>query len=90
MVKRKTQHQQRMRAIIARSKPACHICGKPIDYEANHLDPNSFVIDHVIPLAKGGEDALTNVKAAHRLRSCNSLKRAKDYAPIVRRSPSLN
>jgi 5-methylcytosine-specific restriction endonuclease McrA len=66
LVKRNTTQQMRMRATIARSKPACHICGQAIDYSLPYSDPKCFVIDHVIPLAKGGEDALSNVRAAHR------------------------
>jgi 5-methylcytosine-specific restriction endonuclease McrA len=84
---RSSANAKRFRAIIARTKAACHICGGPIDYTLPYLDPMAFVIDHVIPLHKGGEDALTNIKAAHR--SCNSKKRARIVAPIVRRSGSL-
>lgn len=64
---RNTTHQARMRATIKAARPACHICGKPINYTLTSPHPESFVIDHVIPLAKGGEDALSNVRAAHRL-----------------------
>ena len=66
MIKRNTATRDRDRARIARDKPACHICGKAIDYTLPHLDPMSFVVDHVIPLIKGGPDALANKKAAHR------------------------
>jgi 5-methylcytosine-specific restriction endonuclease McrA len=31
-----------------------------------YLDPMAYVVDHIIPLAKGGEDALPNKQAAHR------------------------
>lgn len=79
---------RRFRSIIARSKPACHICGQPILYDASHLDPKSFVIDHVIPIQKGGADDISNIKAAHR--ECNSKKRARLVAPIIRRSGSLD
>jgi len=48
----------------------------------------SFVVDHVIPLAKGGLDIMENKKAAHR--ACNSTKRARLVAPIVRRSGTLS
>ena len=89
MTRRNTTQRDRLRRHIARDKPACHICGEPIDYTLPHLDPRAFVIDHVIPLDKGGEDALSNVKAAHRLRGCNSKKRARLVAPIVRRSGTL-
>ncbi|MFK0002547.1 HNH endonuclease [Paenarthrobacter sp. NPDC090522] len=88
MIKRDSANRHRMRARIKRDQPACHICGKAIDYTLPHLDPWSFVIDHVVPLAKGGADAMGNVKAAHR--QCNSKKRARIVAPIVRRSGSLD
>jgi len=87
MVKRNTATRDRDRARIARDKPACHLCGVAIDYTLHHLDPMSFVVDHVMPLAKGGADAMDNKKAAHR--ECNSKKRARIVAPIVRRSGTL-
>lgn len=86
--KRSDQLRKKHRAIIARTKAACHICGNPIDYTLTYPHPESFVIDHVVPIAKGGSDELHNKKAAHA--GCNSKKRARDYAPIVRRSNSLN
>ena len=86
-VKRNVRQQQIDRQRIARAQPACHICGEAIDYQADWLDPRSFVVDHVIPLAKGGSDSIDNKKAAHR--SCNSTKRARLVAPIVRRSGAL-
>lgn len=87
MVKRNTATRDMHRARIARDKPACHICGQAIDYTLHYLDPWAFVVDHIIPLAKGGADILENKKAAHR--ECNSKKRARLVAPIVRRSGSL-
>lgn len=87
-VKRSSANRARNRARIARDKPACHICGAAIDYTLPHLDPMAYVIDHVIPLAKGGRDAIDNLKAAHR--ECNSKKRARTVATIVRRSGSLD
>ena len=86
--KRNTTQRDRLRARIARSKPACHICGEAIDYTLHYLDPKSFVIDHVVPLTRGGADTIDNVKAAHR--DCNSTKRARLVAPIVRRSGALD
>lgn len=84
---RNTARRDRDRAIIKRTGAACHICGEPIDYSLDWLDPRAFVVDHVVPLAKGGLDILDNKKAAHR--SCNSTKRARVIAPIVRRSGAL-
>ena len=88
MVKRNSATRDKHRARIARDQPACHICGSSIDYTLPHLDPMSFVVDHVVPLAKGGPDVIENKKAAHR--ECNSKKRARLIAPIVRRSGTLS
>ena len=86
--KRNSALRNKHRARVARDKPACHICGKAIDYRLPHLDPWSFVLDHVKPLKLGGSDTLDNKAAAHR--ECNSKKRARMIAPIVRRSGSLD
>lgn len=85
---RSSARRKRFRAALAASGAACHICGQPIDYALPHLDPMAFVVDHVKPLARGGTDTRDNVAAAHR--SCNSTKRARLVAPIVRRSGSLD
>lgn len=84
---RGSTQDKRDRARIRATKAACHICGEPIDYELGYLDPKSFVVDHIEALARGGADHISNKAAAHR--DCNSIKRARPYAPIVRRSGSL-
>ena len=86
--KRNSALRNKHRARVARDKPACHICGKDIDYTLKSPDPWSFVLDHVTALKNGGADTIENKKAAHR--ECNSKKRARVYAPIVRRSGSLD
>lgn len=85
---RNTTRRDHHRAIIRRRHEACGICGRPIDYELPATDPKSFVVDHKIPLSKGGTDTLDNKQAAHR--DCNSRKRARLLASIVKRSGSLN
>lgn len=85
---RNTTTVDRHRKIIAKAKPPCALCGEPIDYDLPHLDPYSFVVDHVVPLNRGGTDTLDNVQAAHR--SCNRSKGDRiDGGPILRRSGSL-
>lgn len=84
---RNKNNAQRFRKIIAKTKANCHICGKPIDYTLPHLDPGAFVVDHIKPLKLGGADTLSNAAAAHR--ECNSKKRARAFAPIIRRSGAL-
>ena len=88
MVRRSTTQRDRDRQRIRRTRPACHICGQPIDYTAPHLDPGAYVVDHLIPLAKGGPDTLANKAAAHR--ACNRAKGTRHHAPIVRRSNTLD
>lgn len=80
------QHK-RHREQVKRARPACYICGKAIDYSLPRYDPGSFVLDHLVPLSRGGADTLENKAAAHW--ACNDAKRARDYAPIVRRSGSV-
>ena len=87
MVRRNSQQQERMRKRIAATRAACHICGRPVDYSLKWPDPMCFVVDHVVPIAKGGAHDITNGKAAHA--SCNSTKRARLVAPIVKRSGSF-
>ena len=65
-MKRNTTTRDRHRQAIAATRAACHICGQPIDYTLRSPHPDSFEIDHVIPLTRGGADALSNVRAAHR------------------------
>lgn len=67
---RHTTRRNRHRKIIARGRPPCHLCGGEIDYDAeDHLAPNAFVIDHLVPLSRGGADTLDNLAPAHR--GCN-------------------
>ena len=85
---RNTAQRDRDRATIRRTKAACHICGQAIDYNAPHLDPGEFVVDHLVPRSRGGPDTLDNKAAAHRRR--NAAKGTRLVAPIVRRSGSLD
>ena len=72
---RNTTQRDRDRAAIRRTKPPCGICEGEIDYSLHYLDPMAYVVDHIVPLAKGGEDNLSNKQAAHR--SCNRTKSDK-------------
>lgn len=72
---RNTTVRDRDRRAIARTKPPCGICETEIDYTLPHTDPMSFVVDHIVPLAKGGTDTLDNKQAAHR--TCNRTKSDK-------------
>lgn len=88
MTPRNSAQAKRDRERIRRTGAACHICGQPIDYTLRTPDPRSFEVDHIVPLKRGGADTITNKAAAHR--ECNSKKRARRVAPIIRRSGALN
>lgn len=94
MVRRNSAMQNRMREHVRRIGGNCHICGAPIDYTIPYYlpgtrkpNPEAFVADHVIPIDKQGAHDKTNARPAHW--RCNSKKRARITAPIVRRSGSL-
>jgi 5-methylcytosine-specific restriction endonuclease McrA len=58
----------------------CHICEKEIDLNASRQVgkpgwENGLHIDHVIPLSKGGNDTIENVRPSHG--QCNIVKWAK-------------
>lgn len=78
---RPTTIRDKHRAHIKRDRPPCHICGTPIDYDADWLSPLSFTVDHIIPLAKGGPDTLDNKAAAHR--ACNRSKSDKTEVDVL-------
>jgi 5-methylcytosine-specific restriction endonuclease McrA len=75
MAARNTATRDRDRAYIRRTKPACGICQGEIDYNLHWRDPMSFVVDHIVPLARGGSDTRDNKQAAHR--HCNRQKSDK-------------
>lgn len=79
------RRQERNAKILAASD-VCHICGHP---EAD-------AVDHVTALARGGsDDDPTNLKPAHHKpcptcgHRCNLEKGDRAWAPIIRRSRSL-
>ena len=85
--KRSTTIRDKHRAQIKRGHPACSICGQPIDYTLTWPEPGAFVVDHIVPINRGGEDVLANKQAAHA--SCNRAKSDRDHAPIIKRSGAL-
>lgn len=71
------------RAYIAeRDGWRCGICGGRVSPDRSHPDPLAPSIDHVVPLARGGTNDLSNLQLAH-LR-CNLRKRAVEgwTAPV--------
>lgn len=55
------------------SQDVCALCGKPIDKTLKYPDPGAPVVDHIIPLNKGGHPcAMDNLQLTHA--RCNRLK----------------
>ncbi|MGW6741646.1 HNH endonuclease [Streptomyces sp. NPDC055025] len=71
------------RAVLDRDGWVCQLCLQPIDPAVAWPASLSPSVDHVIPLAKGGLHAMTNVQAAHL--GCNSRKgdRVEDDRELV-------
>lgn len=59
---------RRLAARLKREEQVCWICGQWIDPELKSPHPMSFSVDHVVPLALGGE-LMGEARAAHRV--CN-------------------
>lgn len=59
--------------IFERDRWRCQLCGGKVDRGVSVPHPESPVIDHILPLARGGRDEVRNVHCAHF--RCNSLKR---------------
>ncbi|WP_088818490.1 HNH endonuclease signature motif containing protein [Kytococcus aerolatus] len=60
--------RKRIAARVRAGEP-CGLCGEPIDLGLRYPDPRSFVVDHIIPTARGGSDDYTSLRPAHA--SCN-------------------
>lgn len=60
------------REILNRDQWVCQLCAHPIDPTLQHPDPMSATLDHIIPIARGGEHSRANAQSAHRI--CNMRK----------------
>lgn len=60
------------RAIFERDGWRCQLCGVDVQRETVVPQPWAPVVDHVVPLAKGGTHEPANAQTAHYL--CNSIK----------------
>jgi 5-methylcytosine-specific restriction endonuclease McrA len=66
--RRRDQFVEHVEAFVVydRDSGMCGICGLPVER-------TDFHVDHIVPLARGGEHSYANVQAAHPL--CNASKR---------------
>ena len=74
---------QKAKKIIFASQSVCGICGRPVNFDKKFPDPWSATLDHIIPIAKGGDPAnLENLQLAHL--ACNRLKSSKILEPQLK------
>ena len=57
------------RLVVARDGARCRRCGAPIDVRLGGLDPLGLTLGHIVPVSRGGTDALANLAPEHR--ACN-------------------
>lgn len=62
------------RIVVARAAGACEYCRAPVRFAVQ-----SFSVEHIYPLVKGGDDSLDNLALA--CQGCNGHKHAKTKAP---------
>lgn len=80
--RRKRRHRARLRSvrtedyrsadIFERDGWRCHLCKRLVSRSKVVPHPLAPVVDHLVPIAKGGDDVQANIACAHFL--CNSLK----------------
>lgn len=58
--------------VFERDGWVCGICHVRVDSSVVWPAPGSAVLDHIVPLAKGGEHSMGNVQLAHA--KCNNIK----------------
>lgn len=60
--------------IARRDGYRCKLCRRKVDMQLKAPHPKSPTVDHIVPLAQGGDDTRVNVQLAHW--GCNSRKGA--------------
>lgn len=69
---------EKNRRIVLATREVCGICGRPVDKSLKFPDPMSAVVDHIIPINKGGSpDDIDNLQLAHMC--CNRAKSDKIF-----------
>ena len=73
------EHTPRMK-VFERDGWVCQLCGLPVDKSLKFPDRASATLDHIVPLALGGEHSMRNVQLAHF--ACNVGKSGRsEYVP---------
>jgi len=79
---------EKNRKRILKTQNTCGICGKPVDKKIKAPSPMSAVIDHIIPINKGGHPSeIENLQLAHW--TCNRQKSDKLFKTVKEESKVL-
>ncbi len=70
----KSVSKKARQAIFDKTAGRCWYCGVTLCAET-HNDPDSYCIDHIVPMRHGGRTALSNLRAS--CRKCNGQKLSK-------------
>lgn len=74
--KRPNHHRDRWRLVtklMSRDGPRCSICRVLLERRAlDSTHPNYITFDHIVPRSRGGTDAHSNLRLAHK--ACNELR----------------
>jgi 5-methylcytosine-specific restriction endonuclease McrA len=62
-------------ACIQQGPQFCYFCGEGIDMDLHYRHTQSFTVQHITPVSRGGTDDPENFAPAHR--SCNSREGAR-------------
>ncbi len=80
--KRKAWVEEVWRSVVfERDGWICQLCGDPVDPETEWPDTQCASLDHITPLAQGGDHSYTNTQLAHHL--CNSLKGDRESGSMM-------
>lgn len=83
---RKTYESNRNK--ILKMQTICGICGNPVDKTLKFPDPFSPVVDHIVPIVKGGHPSdINNLQLAHH--RCNREKSDKIFKNIERKEKTV-
>lgn len=71
----RTAYEKNKKKLLTTSQ-VCGICGQPLDNTKKYPHPMSTVVDHIVPISRGGHPSdIQNLQAAHRW--CNRQKADK-------------